>query len=74
MNDPSPVVVLYSVGQAGSNNQALHIEGDLLYYTHYTEYSTAPAVVDRATPNELQQARKAVELASKAGILGLPTS
>ena len=73
VNDPSPVVVLYSVGQAGSNNQALHIEGDLLYYTHYTEYSTAPAVVDRATPNELQQARKAVELASKAGILGLPT-
>ena len=73
VNDPSPVVVLYSVGQTRSNNQALHIEGNLLYYTHYTEYSTAPAAVDRATPNELQQARKAVELATKAGILGLPT-
>ena len=73
VNDPSPVVVLYSVGQTRSNNQALHIEGNLLYYTHYTEYSTAPAVVDRATPNELQQARKAVELATMAGILGLPT-
>ncbi len=73
VNDPSPVVVLYSTGQAGSQRQALHVEGNLLYYTYYTQYSTTPAAVDRVTPNELQQARKAIELASRAGILGLPT-
>ncbi len=73
VNDPSPVVVLYSTGQAGSQRQALHVEGNLLYYTYYTQYSTSPAAVDRVTPNELQQARKAIELASRAGILGLPT-
>ena len=73
VNDPSPVVVLYSIGQAGSQSQALHVPGKLLYYTYYTQYSTNPAAVDRVTPNELQQARKAIELASKAGILGLPT-
>ena len=64
---------LYSIGQAGSQSQALHVPGKLLYYTYYTQYSTNPAAVDRVTPNELQQARKAIELASKAGILGLPT-
>ena len=67
------MVVLYSTGQAGSQRQALHVEGNLLYYTYYTQYSTSPAAVDRVTPNELQQARKAIELASRAGILGLPT-
>ncbi len=73
VNDPSPVAVLYSTGQADSQSRALQVEGKLLYYTHYTQYSTSPAAVDRVTPNELQQARKAIELASKAGILGLPT-
>ena len=73
VNDPSPVAVLYSTGQADSRSGALHVEGKLLYYTYYTQYSTTPAVVDRVAPNELQQARKAIELASKAGILGLPT-
>ena len=73
VNDPSPVVVLYSTGQANSQSRALHVDGQLLYYTYYTQYSTSPAAVDRVTPNELQQARKAIELASKAGILGVPT-
>ncbi|MFQ5739914.1 MAG: OmpA family protein [Acidobacteriota bacterium] len=75
VNDPSPVVVLYSINQKATEtgNKALHVPGNLRYYTYYTRYSTTPAAVDRVTPNELQQARKAVELASKAGILGLPT-
>ena len=73
VNDPSPVVVLYSTGQANSQSRALHVDGQLLYYTYYTQYSTSPAAVDRVTPSELQQARKAIELASKAGILGVPT-
>ena len=73
VNDPSPVAVLYSTGQADSQSRALHVEGKLLYYTYYTQYSTTPAVVDRVAPNEFPQARKAIELASKAGILGLST-
>jgi len=76
VNDPSPVVVLYSINQESTvtQNKALPVPGKLLYYTYYTQYGTSPAAVDTATPNELLQARKAVELASKSGILAVPRS
>ena len=66
--DPSPQVVLYSTGQAGGASRALTIPGDLFFFTHYTDYSSAPGAVEPG-PNELLQARKAVELASKSGVL-----
>lgn len=71
--EPSPVVVLYSVSQGATNEpllekRALTIRGNLFYFTNYTAYDSAPAAVERA-PNELLQARKAVELASQSGIL-----
>ena len=75
VNDPSPVVVLYSVNQDDSQtgNKALPVPGKLLYYTYYSRYDTSPASPKASVPNELLQARKAVELASKAGILATPT-
>jgi hypothetical protein len=67
--DPSPVVVLYSVGQSGTDatpeKRALRIDGGLSYYTHYSSYDTSKGKPETA-PNELLQARKALELASKA--------
>lgn len=76
VNDPSPVVVLYSLNQDGVNtgNKALPVPGKLIYYTYYTGYATAAAPADTEVPNELLQARKAVELASAAGILAVPTA
>jgi outer membrane protein OmpA-like peptidoglycan-associated protein len=72
VNDPSPVVVLYSVSQdAAAINKALPVPGKLLYYTYYSRYDTSPAPVVRGVPNELLQARKAVELASASGILAV---
>jgi len=69
--DPSPIVVLYSVGQNGADatpeKRALRIDGGLSYYTHYSGYDTSKGKRD-AAPNVLLQARKAMELASKAGI------
>jgi outer membrane protein OmpA-like peptidoglycan-associated protein len=75
VNDPSPVVVLYSINQenTATSNKALPVPGKLLYYTYYSQYDTSPAAIDNATPNELLQARKAVELAAKSGILAEPT-
>jgi len=75
VNDPSPVVVLYSINQDATvtSNKALPVPGKLLYYTYYSQYETSPATVDLKTPNELLQARKAVELASESGILAVPT-
>lgn len=71
VNDPSPVVLLYSIQQDSTltSNKALPIPGQLLYYTYYTRYDTSPAAVQPGVPNELLQARKAVELASASGIL-----
>ncbi len=76
VNDPSSVVVLYSLNQDNivTENKALPVPGKLLFYTHYTTYDTSPAPVILDVPNELLQARKAVELASKAGILGVPAT
>lgn len=72
--DPSPRVVLYSVSQSGisggAGEKALAIKGDLFFYTHYTGYDSTPGTVEEA-PNDILQARKAVELASKSGILAV---
>jgi hypothetical protein len=68
--DPSAQVVLYSVKQASSGeNDALPIKGDLFFFTHYAAYETARGGAIDAIPNQLLQARKAVELASKSGLL-----
>jgi hypothetical protein len=68
--DPSAQVVLYSVRQSTkSQNRALPIKGDLFFFTHYAAYATTPGVTAAGVPNQLLQARKAVELASKSGVL-----
>ncbi len=74
VNDPSPVVVLYSINQdsAVTSNKAQPVPGKLLYYTYYSRYDTSPATVVAGYPNELLQARKAVQLASASGILAVP--
>lgn len=68
--DPSARVVLYSVKQTSSrDNIALPIKGSLFYFTHYASYdSGVGGAVDRV-PNQLLQARKAVELATESGVL-----
>jgi hypothetical protein len=68
--DPSAQVVLYSVKQANRNeNSALPIKGDLFFFTHYAAYDATPGGAIAGIPNQLLQARKAVELASKSGVL-----
>jgi hypothetical protein len=68
--DPSRQVVLYSVNQPSSvENPALPIEGDLFFFTYYAAYDTGPGRAIDGVPNQLLQARKAVELASKSGVL-----
>lgn len=68
--DPSPEVVLYSVKDGSAHETtAITIPGDLFYFTHYSTYETAPGDALERVPNQLLQARKAVELVSKAGIL-----
>ncbi len=69
--DPSTQVVMYSVQQGATGaNKALPITGDLFFYTHYSAYEAAPGDGLGGVPNQLLQARKAVELASKSGVLG----
>lgn len=71
--DPSPVVVLYSAdeshGKAAAEKTAQHIPGELFFYTHYANYDRSSASAPERVPTDLLQARKAVELASKSGIL-----
>lgn len=68
--DPSAQVVLYSVKQPStSEHAALPINGDLFFFTHYAAYDTAPGGAVGGIPNQLLQARKAVELASRSGVL-----
>jgi len=68
--DPSPFVVLYSVRQgASSENKALPIRGELFFFTHYSTYESAPGGTLANAPNQLLQARKAVELAAKSAVL-----
>ena len=77
--DPSPQVVLYSMDEAARKERTEKTEkkapvppkkANLFFYTHYSEYDSAPTAVD-ATPNDLLQARKAVELATRSGISGV---
>ena len=63
--DPSSRIVLYSVKQ-GSTSRAIPISGDLFFYTHYAAYDSAPGDPPNGVPNQLLQARKALELASKS--------
>jgi hypothetical protein len=72
--DPSPVVVLYSVKQgSGAEKGAIPINRPLFFFTHYSTYESAPASKLPDVPNQLLQARKAVELTSRSGLqAGLP--
>ncbi len=76
VNDPSPVVVMYSVNQDAvvAPVKAIPVPGKLIYYTYYSKYDTSPAEVERGVSNELLQARKAVDLAASSGILANPTA
>jgi hypothetical protein len=68
--DPSPRVVLYSVGDHVENDKrAISLRGDLFFFTHYTTYDSAAPEKLEPVPNQLLQARKAVELASRSTIL-----
>lgn len=68
--DPSAHVVLYSIRQvSASDSNALPIKGDLFFFTHYAAYEATPGAKVDGIPNQLLQARKAVELASKSGVL-----
>ena len=68
--DPSAQVVLYSVKQGStSEGAALPIKGDLFFFTHYAAYETALGGPVDSIPNQLLQARKAVELATKSSVL-----
>ena len=75
--DPSPQVVLYSIDEAAHKERAEKKvppkTANLFFYTHYADYDSAPTAVEPA-PNELLQARKAVELATRSGISGLESS
>ena len=72
--DPSAHVVLYSIKQvSASESNALPIKGDLFFFTHYAAYETSPGTPVDGIPNQLLQARKAVELASKSGVLATET-
>lgn len=73
--DPSTHVVLFSVKQpTSSTHRALPIRGDLFYFTHYAEYDTARGETGGTEPNQLLQARKAVQLASTSGVLANDSS
>lgn len=78
VSEPSSVVVLYSLSQEGlkidEDKKALPVPGKLFYYTHYADYDTSPATVVLNMPNEVLQAKKAIELAAKSGVLARETS
>ncbi len=68
--DPSTQVVLYSMKQPSvTEHRALPIRDELFFFTHYAAYESAPGDALDGIPNQLLQARKAVELASKSGVL-----
>ena len=69
--DPSPVVVLVSQNQdqTRTGNKAVPVPGALVYYSHYTDYSSGQAESGPAATRELLQARKAMELAKRKGFL-----
>jgi hypothetical protein len=67
--DPSQEVVLYSV-KDGSDDQknAIAIKRPLFFFTHYATYESAASSKVSDVPNQLLQARKAVQLASNSGL------
>lgn len=69
--DPSPQVVLYSIDENARKETAEKKvppkKANLWFYTHYSDYDSAPTAAE-AAPNELLQARKAVELASRSRV------
>jgi hypothetical protein len=69
--DPSPQVVLYGIDEnarkESAEKKAPPKKANLWFYTHYAAYDLAPSTAE-AAPNELLQARKAVELASRSGV------
>lgn len=72
VDEPSPMLVLYSAGMAArkqTKKKAVSVGSKLFYFTHYTTYDIAGGAAAEATPNELLQARKAIDLASGSGIL-----
>jgi len=75
--DPSPQVVLYSINEEArkerTEKKAPPKKANLFFYTHYANYDSALTAVE-ATPNELLQARKAVELATRSGASRLENS
>jgi len=71
VQDPSPVVVLVGQNQdqTRTGNKAIPVPGPLVYYSHYTDYSSGAAQSGPAGTRELLQARKAMELATRTGFL-----
>jgi hypothetical protein len=67
--DPSPQVVMYSVRGGSGEQTAIPTRSDLFYFTHYPKYDASPGEATSNVPNQLLQARKAVELAAESGIL-----
>lgn len=77
--DPSRQVVLYSIDEAARKERTEKKapvppkKANLFFYTHYADYDSDPIAVE-AVPNELLQARKAVELATRSDISGLEST
>ena len=67
--DPSPVVVLYSARGGDTDKGAIPIDRPLFFFTHYSTYESAKTDRLPDIPNQLLQARKAVELTSRTGVL-----
>ena len=68
--DPSQEVVLYSVKEGADNERnAIAIKRPLFFFTHYATYESAAFGKVPDVPNQLLQARKAVELASSSSLL-----
>jgi len=73
--EPSPVAVLVSRSQAQTRtgNKAVEVPGSLIYYTHYTDYETETAgALSPGVPDELRQARLALDLAGRTPLLASP--
>lgn len=70
--EPSSHVVLYSIGEGGGNDgdKPMPLPGNLFYFTHYSDYESSPVTLPDRVPNQLLQARKAVELAEEATAKG----
>ncbi|MGH9804676.1 MAG: OmpA family protein [Candidatus Acidiferrales bacterium] len=71
VQEPSPAAVLVSQNQdqTRTGNKAVAVPGALVYYSHYTDYSTSGSAPAPVALRELLQARKAMELATRKGFL-----